>query len=138
MEQPLGFVNLNSPNHACLLNRALYGLKQAPRAWFGRLPFYLLGLCLFAVKLAHLYSNRIMLIYVDDIILTGSNQDMVFCFIHKLNLEFSIKDLGELHYFLGIQVTRTPKGLFLNQSKYALDILESIYMKDCKSISSIL
>lgn len=79
-----------------------------------------------------------MLIYVDDIILTGSNQDMVFCFIHKLNLEFSIKDLGELHYFLGIQVTRTPKGLFLNQSKYALDILESISMKDCKSISSIL
>lgn len=74
-----------------------------------------------------------MLIYVDVIIITGSNSNMVYQFIQKLNPE---KDLGELHYFLGLDVIRTNKALLFNQVKYVFEILKCASMRDCKSIST--
>nr|XP_043625661.1 uncharacterized mitochondrial protein AtMg00810-like [Erigeron canadensis] len=139
MEQPKGFINARFPNHVCKLNKAIYGLKQAPRAWFHRLSTFLLNNgfpysradpSLFIFK----RDSRIMylLVYVEDLILTGNQQSTLQSFIYCLNQEFAIKDLGKLNYFLGLEVTHTQKGLFLNQSKYALDILTHAKMLEAK------
>ncbi|KAJ0834758.1 putative RNA-directed DNA polymerase [Helianthus annuus] len=73
-----------------------------------------------------------LLVYVDDLILTGNQPSTIQSFISCLNREFAIKDLGKLNYFLGLEVTYTQKGLFLNQSKYALDILTRAKMLEAK------
>lgn len=77
-------------------------------------------------------GTLVLLLYVDDIILTGSNSSFLTHFIQTLSMEFEMKDLGPLHYFLGIQVTPASNGLFLSQSKYAADILHHAQMVDCK------
>ena len=77
-----------------------------------------------------------MLVYVDDIVLTSSNPRLLKDFIARLSNEIAMKDLGDLHYFLGIEFHHTPQELFLSQSKYALDILEQASTVDCKPIST--
>ncbi|CAN6705605.1 unnamed protein product [Malus baccata var. baccata] len=74
----------------------------------------------------------ILLLYVDDIIITGSASASIQQVITALHTEFDIKDLGDLHYFLGIQISRTATGLFLSQSKYVLDLLTKTEMIDAK------
>ncbi|XP_071687138.1 uncharacterized mitochondrial protein AtMg00810-like [Rutidosis leptorrhynchoides] len=143
MEQPPGFVSTRFPNHVCRLKKALYGLKQAPRAWFQRLSSFLVSLgftcsradtSLFVFKKD---SNILYLIfYVDDIILTGNNASMVRDFITRLNKEFLITDLGKLNYFLGLEVSYLPSGIFLSQSKYAHDILARAQLLDTKPIAT--
>ncbi|XP_022024221.1 uncharacterized mitochondrial protein AtMg00810-like [Helianthus annuus] len=73
-----------------------------------------------------------LLVYVDDLILTGNHSSTILSFISCLNKEFAIKDLGKLNYFLGLEVTYTQNGIFVNQSKYALDILTRANMLDAK------
>jgi histone deacetylase 1/2 len=73
------------------------------------------------------------LIYVDDIIVTSSSDDAISALLKDLNAQFAIKDLGNLHYFLGIEVKRTPQGLLLTQDKYARDMLTKVGMLDCKA-----
>ena len=143
MEQPLGYVDPRHPNHVCRLNKALYGLKQAPWAWFHRFSTFLLQFgfhCSCANPYLFVYQRKVstlyLLIYVDDIVLTGSNPCLLKDFIACLSNEFAMKDLSDLHYFLGIEVHHTPQGLFLSQSKYALDILEQASMVDCKPVST--
>ncbi|KAD3337749.1 hypothetical protein E3N88_33269 [Mikania micrantha] len=130
MEQPPGFINPNFPNHVCKLSKALYGLKQAPRAWFQRLSTFLLSYgftCSRADTSLFIFTRNscimYLLVYVDDLILTGNNENDIDTFISCLNHEFAIKDLGDLSYFLGLEVVYTDNGLFLTQSKYAKDIL---------------
>ncbi|XP_071694579.1 uncharacterized protein [Rutidosis leptorrhynchoides] len=77
-----------------------------------------------------------LLVYVDDIILTGNNRDLIIKFISRLNVEFAIKDLGRLSYFLGLEVTYTDSGLFLSQTKYAHDILTRAKMLESKPIAT--
>ena len=77
-----------------------------------------------------------LLLYVDDIVLIGSNVSLIDAFIHKLQQEFSMKDLGDLHYFLGLEVTQSPQGMFLSQVKYARDILIRAELQDSKPIST--
>lgn len=77
-----------------------------------------------------------LLVYVDDIILTGNSDALLPSFISRLRKEFAIKDLGRLNYFLGLEVTYTSNGLFLSQSKYAFDILTRADMVDCKPVST--
>ena len=77
-------------------------------------------------------SETSYLLYVDDIVLTASSPDLRHRIIAALQREFSMKDLGELHHFLGMQVQRTASGLFLSQHQYMLDILERAGMADCK------
>jgi hypothetical protein len=74
-----------------------------------------------------------ILIYVDDIIVTSSSNGAISALLRQLNEHFAIKDLGDLHYFLGIEVKRSPKGLLLTQEKYASDLLSKLGMTMCKA-----
>ena len=82
------------------------------------------------------HGTIVLLLYVDDIILTGSNEHFLESFVRQLSSEFAMKDLGPLHYFLGIEVIPTPTGLFLSQGKYAQDLLQRAHMSDCNAIST--
>jgi hypothetical protein len=114
MRQPPGYEDPKAPHHICKLDKALYGLKQAPRAWYSRL----------SMKLQHLgfrpsqgdtslfiYNKSsimvFVLVYVDDIIVTGLSKEAISTLIKDLNTNFAIKDIGELHYFLGIEVKKS-------------------------------
>ncbi|XP_076913547.1 uncharacterized protein LOC143572213 [Bidens hawaiensis] len=77
-----------------------------------------------------------LLVYVDDLILTGNDERIIGSFISRLNNEFAIKDLGDLNYFLGLEVAYTDEGIFLTQSKYASDILKRANLYDSKPVST--
>jgi hypothetical protein len=143
MEQPPGTADPQYPSHVCKLRKALYGLKQAPRAWFDRFSIFLLQYGFFCSladpSLFIFHSNSdtlILLLYVDDILLTGSSAPLVTNLIQLLSSEFAMKDLGPIHHFLGIEITQTLEGLHLSQSHYALTILERAGMVDCKPMST--
>jgi histone deacetylase 1/2 len=70
-------------------------------------------------------------IYVDDIIVTSSSDQAILVLLHQLGKNFALKDLGDLHYFLGIEVTRSAEGLVLTQAKYATDLLARVHMNGC-------
>ena len=78
----------------------------------------------------------ILLLYVDDIILTGSSTTLLHSFISTLSNQFAMKDLGDLHYFLGLQVTRTPAGIFLSQQKYVADLLHKFHLHTTKPVTT--
>ena len=109
MSQPPGFVDLDHPSHVCKLHKAIYGLKQAPRAWYQELRSFLLQ---FGFQNSYADTSLFvlnadgkiiyLLVYVDDLIVTGSHEDIVNQFIRILAQRFSIKDLGLLDYFLGV------------------------------------
>ena len=122
MEQPLGYIDPRFPNHICLLKKALYGLKQAPRAWFQRFSSFFIHLGFYCSRadtslfIFHRQSDIIyLLLYVDDIILTGNNSSLLARFTCKLHSEFATKDLGSFSYFLGLEATPTTDG-FLSVS----------------------
>ena len=111
MEQPKGYVHRDFPNNVCRLKKALYGLKQTPRAWTDRMSKFLQSIGFQISKVDHsLYVKKIgcglviIVIYVDDLILTGSNSDKIVHVKKVIGAEFDVKDLGELKYFLGIEV----------------------------------
>jgi hypothetical protein len=140
MHQPLGFKDPNLPHHVCRLRKSLYGLKQAPRAWYKRFADYVYSIGFSQSKSDNsLFIYRkdthmaYLLLYVDDIILTTSSNNLRKSIISRLSSEFAMKDLGPLSYFLGIAVTRHNGGLFLSQKKYADEILERAGMSSCKS-----
>ena len=130
MHQPPGFEDPSQPQHVCKLKKSIYGLKQAPRQWYKALRDALLRFgfihsatdnSLFIYK-----SHDILcycLVYVDDIIVTSNTLSFVNNIINKLGSTFSVKDMGSLHYFLGIEVIPTPQGLFLSQHQYIRDLL---------------
>ena len=143
MQQPPGFVDKSRPHHVCRLNKAIYGLRQSPRAWYMELKTFLLAngfqnsksdasLFFYTKHHACLY----LLVYVDDIIVTGSSLSLVQSCISNLGTRFSLKDLGNLHYFLGVQALPTSHGLFLSQQKYISDLLIKTHMHDAKSVST--
>ncbi|KAL9271063.1 Retrovirus-related Pol polyprotein from transposon RE1-like protein [Drosera capensis] len=145
MIQPPGFVDAGRPDHVCRLHRSLYGLKQAPRAWFCRLSQNLVAqgfagsktdpsLFIYARGGVFLY----LLVYVDDIIVTGNSASHVSQVISALSTDFAVKDLGPLHYFLGIEVTVCPSGLILSQHRYILDLLAKAGLSDSKPVSASL
>uniref|UniRef100_M1CY31 Reverse transcriptase Ty1/copia-type domain-containing protein n=1 Tax=Solanum tuberosum TaxID=4113 RepID=M1CY31_SOLTU len=143
MEQPKGFVDPHRPHFVCKLNKALYGLKQAPRAWFDKLKAFLLGIgfrsCLSDSSLFVQQASKhttYVLVYVDDLIITGSDSDFITTFIHILDQQFSLNDLGSLHYFLGIEVSPSSNGIILSQGRYIRDLLRRTNMADAKPISS--
>jgi histone deacetylase 1/2 len=140
MKQPPGYEGKSTL--VCKLDKAIYGLKQAPRAWYSRLSHKLFELGFTSSKAdtsLFIYNKNgitmYMLIYVDDIIVTSSSSDAVAALLKNLRSDFALKDLGELHYFLGIEVKKVSDDILLNQAKYALDLLTKVGMKDCKSAS---
>lgn len=143
MHQPLGYRDTTLPNHVCLLHRFLYGLKQAPRAWYTRFADFVKSIGFIHSKCDHslfVYKHgtniAYILLYVDDIILISSYEDLRKSIMAALSSEFAMKDLGPLSYFLGISVRRHKKGMFLSQFKYAKEIIERAGMTMCKSTAT--
>ena len=133
MDQPLSYEDLDHPNHVCKLKKALYGLKQAPQAWHERISQYLVTIGFVMADADHsLYLCKsekgfvFVTIYVDDLIIGGDHLDEVEHIKGLLKQEFEMKDLGELRFFLGIEIIRTKTGIWLSQRKYALDMLENM------------
>jgi histone deacetylase 1/2 len=143
MTQPQGFDSADS-TLVCKLHKALYGLKQAPRQWFERLQGALIQLGFVSSKCdPSLFTytttgNTVyLLVYVDDIIITSNNPSLLQSLIDKLNQAFSLKHLGTLDYFLGIEVNQLPNGsLLLTQSKYIRDLLNRTNMLDSAPVST--
>ncbi|RVW60670.1 Retrovirus-related Pol polyprotein from transposon TNT 1-94 [Vitis vinifera] len=132
MEQPPGFVAQGESGLVCRLRRSLYGLKQSPRAWFGRFSSVVQEFGMLRSTADHsvfYHHNSLgqciyLVVYVDDIVITGSDQDGIQKLKQHLFTHFQTKDLGKLKYFLGIEIAQSSSGVVLSQRKYALDILE--------------
>ncbi|GJU23895.1 retrovirus-related pol polyprotein from transposon RE1 [Tanacetum coccineum] len=131
MTVPQGYNQNLPPNTVCKLTKSLYGLKQANRQWFEKLTTFLIQLgfkqsyvdtSLFTIS--HKGSLTSLLIYVDDIVLTSPYASFITFIKAKLHDMFSIKDLGPLNYYLGIEFLRNKTGLAMSQRKYALELLE--------------
>src|SRR3954465_14810607 len=138
-EQPTSFVDATLPGHVCLLSCSLYGLKQAPRAWYQRIAAFLQTLGFTSTRsdaslfvYHHGADTAYLLLYVDAIILPASPVALLQRLTARLRDEFALKDLGPLHYFLGIEVVRRSDGFFLHQQKYAHELLELAGMLNCK------
>ncbi|KAJ0850106.1 putative RNA-directed DNA polymerase [Helianthus annuus] len=141
LRQPQGFVDTSRPDHVCLLHKSLYGLKQAPRAWFERFSTTLHHLGFIGSKtdpslfiLKKPGTLVYVLVYVDDIIVTGNNPAAITDIISKLGTAFAVKDLGTLHYFLGIEIITTGKNLILSQQKYICDLISTAGLAECKPV----
>ena len=123
----------------CRLNKSLYGLKQAPKVWYAKLDGFFLSLsfvrCKYDpnvyLKLIH-GSLMIIVLYVDDLLITGSSKDEIASLKDAMKHAFSMTDLGLLRQFLGLKIAQTKYGIKLHQSKYTLDFLNKFNMKDCK------
>jgi hypothetical protein len=142
-QQPTGFADAAKPDAVCLLSRSLYGLRQAPRAWFNRFVTFILTLgfvqskadpSLFVLRQGQ--ATAYLLLYVDDIILSASTTTLHQAITSRLKSEFAIKDLGDLHFFLGVDVQRRKDGFHLSQAAYARDVLDRAGMSNCKPVST--
>ncbi|WVZ63010.1 hypothetical protein U9M48_012690 [Paspalum notatum var. saurae] len=137
MRRPPGFEDTTKPHCHCKLDKALYGLS----AWYSKLSEKLQALGFIPSKAdtsLFFYMKKLvtifLLVYVDDIIITSSSQAAVDALLSDLKAEFALKDLGDLHYFLGIEVKKMNDGILLTREKYANDILKQVGMLDCKPI----
>jgi Reverse transcriptase (RNA-dependent DNA polymerase) len=143
MDIPPGYSYSGSSSQVCKLKKALYGLKQSPRAWFGRFCRAMKKYEYSQSESDHtlFYRKRcekitILIIYVDDIIITGDDQDEIKRLQEQLYKEFEMKDLGRLKYFLGIEVARSKEDISLSQRKYVLDLLSETGMLDCRPVDT--
>lgn len=130
MEQPPGFVAQGENGNVCHLRKSLYGLKQSPRAWFSKFSKAIEDFGMSKSKLDHsvFYKSSpigsiLLVVYVDDIVITGSDEMGILSLKSFLHSQFHTKDLGALQYFLGIEVIRRKRGILLSQRKYVLDLL---------------
>jgi hypothetical protein len=142
IEQPQGFEVEDMRSHVCRLKKALYGLKQAHRAWYGRIGSFLMSLgSTKSKKNSNLYFKImnndpvILLLYVDDLFLTVEEKFIAEC-KRRLASKFEMKDLGLMHYFLGLEVWHSPERIFLNQGKYTVKILKRFDMLKCKPMNT--
>ena len=140
MEIPPGTKNATNGSKVCRLMKSLYGLKQSPRAWFERFSKvlkeqgYNQGQTDHTMFTKHSPSGKlaVLIVYVDDIVLTGDFEEEIPRIKGVLAKEFEIKDLGDLKYFLGMEIARSKKGIAVSQRKYVLDLLKDTAMLDCK------
>jgi hypothetical protein len=139
MDVPPGYTANSESKVVCKLQRALYGLKQSPRAWFGRFSLamkkygYIQSNSDHTLFLKHqLGKVTALIIYVDDMIITGDDSEEISRLQQQLGTEFEMKNLGGLKYFLGIEVARSNQGIFLSQRKYILDLLSEVGLLECK------
>ncbi|GKC57434.1 retrovirus-related pol polyprotein from transposon TNT 1-94, partial [Tanacetum coccineum] len=141
--QPDGFVDPDHPDKVYRLRKALYGLKQAPRAWYDELSKFLISKgfikgiidpTLLTIK----YKEDILLvqIYVDDIIFGSTNPKFSKRFEKLMHGRFEMSLMGEMKFFLGLQIHQSPRGIFINQAKYTLEILKKHGMEKGQSIGT--
>jgi len=138
MSLPLGITIVRS-NQVCKLTKALYGLKQAIKQWYDKLSSFLYNINFVQSKAGNsLFIRKFetsfiaLLICVDDILIAGNDIKDIDIVKNSLNYVFKIKDLGHLKFFLGLEISRTRKGIHIYQRKYALDILTNAGMLGAK------
>jgi hypothetical protein len=143
MEQSPGYVQ-NDSSPLCRLKKSLYGIKQAPQAWYAKMDNFLIGTGFSRFHFdPNVYTKKvgihliIIFLYVDDLILTGTDSKLLNHVKTSIKKKFEMKDLGFLHYFLGLQVFQTNERIFLSQSKYDCDLLHHFHMDDCKPTPSL-
>ncbi|KAJ9535546.1 hypothetical protein OSB04_un001319 [Centaurea solstitialis] len=139
VSQPEGFVDQDHPDHVYILDKALYGLKQAPRAWYDSLSQFLVESGYSKGKIDNtLFIKRegehIMLvqIYVDDIIFGSTCPNFCDTFSKLMMTRYEMSMMGELNFFLGLQVKQLSAGIFINQAKYIKDILKKYNLENAK------
>jgi hypothetical protein len=143
VKQPPGFESAEFPHRVYKLRKALYGLKQAPSAWYGRLRGFLFSKGFEMGKVDKtLFLLRqgddilIVQVYVDDIIFGGLSHSLVARFVEDMSKEFEMSMMGELQFFLELQVKQAKEGTFVHQAKYTKDILKKFKMDDSKPLST--
>ena len=143
MIQPLGFELRVHPNAVYRLKKPLYGLKEALRAWHSKITQYLhqIGFRMSksdtSLYIRHESDNPIVIIlYVDDLVIGGKDLAEINKVKSILSGRFEMKDLHELHYFLGIKVIRTPVGILISQRHYVLNLLYKFGLTECKPVST--
>ena len=121
MDVPPCFGTIQTVSKVCRLRKSLYGLKQCPRAWFDRLRRAMVGMGYQHINVDHTMFFRqhkehttLLVVYVDDIIITGNNEGEIAQLKVQLGKEFEVKDLGLLRYFLGIEVAHGAEGIVLS------------------------
>ncbi|CAL1353665.1 unnamed protein product [Linum trigynum] len=141
LEKPLGY-NVGLPGQVFLLHKSLYGLKQAPWAWFEKFQSTVLQLGLHqSLNDPSLFVKSssagyvVLLLYVDDMVVTGDDIEGIDHLKKGLQSAFHLKDLGELSYFLGLEITRDRHGIMLSQRKYIGDLLSEHHFEDCLPVS---
>ncbi|GKE97804.1 retrovirus-related pol polyprotein from transposon TNT 1-94, partial [Tanacetum coccineum] len=143
VSQPDGFVDPDNPNHVYKLKKALYGLKQAPRAWYDMLSSFLISQdfskgsvdpTLFIRK----EGKELLLVqvYVDDIIFAASTPELCDLFAKIMCSKFKMSMMGKISFFLGLQIFQNPRGIFINQSKYALESLKKYGFDSCDPVDT--
>jgi hypothetical protein len=145
VRQPPGFENPKYPNRVYNLSKDLYEFKLAPRAWYARLKTFLLihGYVMGSVDktlftLKHGNDFLLVQIYVDDIIFSGFSHCLVSSFQAMMENEFQMSMMGELTFFLGIQIKQAKKGTFAHQTKYTKDLIKMFAMDDAKPVSTLM
>ncbi|GJV88169.1 retrovirus-related pol polyprotein from transposon TNT 1-94 [Tanacetum coccineum] len=143
VNQPEGFIDPEFPNHVYRLKKALYGLKQAPRAWYDKLSSFLIkhGFTKGIID-PTLFTRRhgedilLVQVYVDDIIFGSTNPDFSKRFANLMKNNFEMSMMGKLSSFLGLQVHQSPRGIFISQSQYAIELLKKHGLDECVSMST--
>ncbi|CAJ2668748.1 unnamed protein product [Trifolium pratense] len=143
VHQPPGFENEKKKDHVFKLSKALYGLKQAPRAWYDRLSAFLIKNNFSRGKIDTTLFTKIdkldlliVQVYVDDIIFGSTNEKLCEDFSHLMQNEFEMSMMGELRYFLGLQIKQEINGIFICQEKYIKDLLKKYKMNEAKIMAT--
>ncbi|GKC14904.1 retrovirus-related pol polyprotein from transposon TNT 1-94 [Tanacetum coccineum] len=135
--------NLGVLHHVYRLKKALNGLKQALRAWYDKLSRFLISTRFFkGVVDATLFTRKtgkhilLVQIYADDIIFASTNPKSCETFAKEISSTFKMSMMGQMSFFLGLQVSQNPRGIFINQSKYALEILKKYGLDSSASVDT--
>ena len=127
----------------CILKKALYGLKEAPRAWYSRLDKYLQkkgfkkgGVDINLYIKANENELLIVVVYVDDIMFGSKKYGLAKGFAEEMKSEFEMSMIGEITFYLGLQIQQKNTGIFISQEKYLREMLKRFQMEDCKPLST--
>lgn len=137
VERPQGYEIAGKEHMVYKLHKALYGLKQAPRAWFSRIETYFIaeGFKSSSSEQTLFIKHKggkflIVSIYVDDLLYTANDEELLVEFKQSMKKEFDMTDLGRMRYFLGIEVVQQNYGIFICQRKYAAEVIERFGMQN--------
>nr|GEV07058.1 retrovirus-related Pol polyprotein from transposon TNT 1-94 [Tanacetum cinerariifolium] len=143
VSQPDEFMDPDNPNHVYKLKKALYGLKQAPRAWYDMLSLFLVSQdfskgSVDPTLFIRRNGNNLLLvqIYVDDIIFAASTPELCDLFAKIMCSKFKMSMMGKILFFLGLQISQSSRGIFINQSKYALESLKKYGFESCNPLDT--
>nr|GFA38609.1 hypothetical protein [Tanacetum cinerariifolium] len=143
VSQPNGFVDPDNPNHVYKLKKALYGLKQAPHAWYDMLSSFLLSQdfskgSVDPTIFIRRNGNDLLLvqIYVDDIIFAASTLELCDLFANLMCSKFKMSLMGKISFFLRLQISQSPRGIFIKQSKYTLESLKKYNFESCDPVDT--